>query len=557
MLKELYIRNVAIIKEQRITFSPKFNVLTGETGAGKSIIIGAVALICGTRSSKEMIRSGEEKAFVSALFSKIPEIAAKKLSALGVECENGEALLTREITEGGGTARINGRAVPISLLRDAAVILINIHGQHQSQALLCEENHIDYLDAFSNVETELAEYSLLYEEALRIKGRIASLTRDEREKQRRIETLKFQIEEINSASPKENEEENLNALKIKIQNAEKLSKINHLINRALYRTEKGYTASDLAGKAAEALGELADLMPKATEYIDYLTEFTYKCEEIADEVSKECDTGVKNPTEALDKIEERLDTLKRLQHKYGTTVEEILKFRDDAAKELEEIETSDEKAEELTDELNGIRKKMSLSAGAISEKRKKAAEMLEARMESELKYLEMTKVRFKVEIEKSEAFTSKGIDTVRFLISANAGEPLAPLSKIASGGELSRTMLALKCALADKEQTPTLIFDEIDTGISGKTSYKIGKKLVDCAETSQVICVTHSPQIAAQADMHLHISKREVNGRTESSSEPLDRDGRIREIARIIGAEKITDKTITAATEMLDGAKKN
>ncbi|MBQ9511197.1 MAG: DNA repair protein RecN [Clostridia bacterium] len=554
MLKELYIRNVAIIKEQRITFSPRFNVLTGETGAGKSIIIGSIALICGTRSSKEMIRSGEDSAFVSALFSQIPDSAEKKLMQLGISCDGGEAMLSRELNDGGGTARINGRAVPVSLLRDAAMILINIHGQHQSQALLCEENHIDYLDAFSNAAHELEQYSALYNDALRIKSRIASLTRDEREKQRRIEILKFQIDDINFAAPKENEEENLIALRMKIQSAEKLSKIDHLITRALYRTEKGYTASDLAKKATEALTDLVEIMPKANEYIDYLTEFTYKCEEIADEVSKECDTGVKNPTDALDKIEERLDTLKRLQHKYGTTVEEILKFRDDAKAELEEIETSDEKIEELTDELNGIRKQMSSIAGEITAKRKTAAEMLEARMEAELKYLEMIKVRFKVEVERSETFTPKGVDQVRFLISANAGEPLAPLSKIASGGELSRTMLALKCALADKEQTPTLIFDEIDTGISGKTSYKIGKKLVDCAKTSQVICVTHSPQIAAQADMHLHVSKHEVDGRTQSTSKILDREGRINEIARIIGAEKITDKTLTAATEMLDEA---
>lgn len=556
MLKELYIRNVAIVKEQHISFSPEFSVITGETGAGKSIIIGSIGLICGNRASREVIRSGEEKAFVSALFTDVPPYSAEKLSALGIECENGEVTLSREITDGGGTARANGRAIPVSMLRDAALILANIHGQHASQALLCEENHLGYLDAFSDAGEELSRYGKMYSEATAIKARIASLTRDEREKQRRIEILRFQIDDISSASPKENEEESLISLRTKLQNAEKLTKLSHLITRALYRTEKGYTASDLADKAGEALAELSDIIPKSQEYIDYLTEFSYKCEEIADEVAKECDTGVKNPAEALDKIEERLDTLKRLQHKYGTTVEEILKFRDDAQAELEEIETSDEKIEELTGELNALLRKMNAEASVITEKRKAAASMLEARMIEELRYLEMGKVSFKVEIERSDTFTVSGVDNVRFLISANAGEPLAPLSKIASGGELSRTMLALKCALADKEHTPTLIFDEIDTGISGKTSYKIGKKLCDCAKTSQVICVTHSPQIAAQASEHIRVSKQEIDGRTESGSEVLSREGRILEIARIIGGEKLTDKTLTAATEMLDGAGK-
>lgn len=554
MLKELYIKNIAIIKEQRITFGDGLSVITGETGAGKSIIIGSIGLICGARASRESIRSGEEKATVSALFSAVPTHAQEALTGLGAECDGGEITLSRELIDGGGTARINGRAVPVSLLKDAAMILVNIHGQHASQALLCEENHLGYLDAFSDTEKELEEYSALYSKATEIKSKIVSLTRDEREKQRRIEILKFQINDIESASPKENEEEELASLRTKIQSAEKLTKISSLINRALYRADKGYSASDLAGKATQALGELTDILPKAQEYIDYLTDFTYRCEDIAETVSKECDTGVKNPTEALDKIEERLDTLKKLQHKYGTTVEEILKFKDDAKAELSEIESSDEKIEGLTFELNKIRKELSILAAEITEKRKSAAEILEKRMEDELKYLEMNKVRFKVEIEKAAAFTPTGIDSVRFLISANAGEPLAPLSKIASGGELSRTMLALKCALADKEQTPTLIFDEVDTGISGKTSYKIGKKLRDCAEVAQVICVTHSPQIAAQAKDHLRVSKHEADGRTESVSEHLERDGRILEIARIIGAEKITEKTLTAATEMLDEA---
>ena len=534
MLRELYIKNVAIIKEQRLSFDRGFTVLTGETGAGKSIIIESVGLICGARASKESIRSGEEKASVTALFSDIPARTASALSDMGFDCDGGELALSREVTAGGGSARIGGKPVSVSQLRDVAMLLVNIHGQHASQALLCEENHLGYLDAFSDVQKELEDYSALYKTATELKSKLVSLTHDEREKQRRIEMLKFQSDEIASAKIKVGEEDELEALKIKIRNAEKINKYSKLIIKALYRSDKTIPAADLASKAADAIGELSDIIPKAQEYIEYLTDFSYRCEDIAETVRKECDTGVKNPDEALDRIEERLDIIRRMKRKYGASAEEILQFRENVEKELSEIESSDERAEEIKDELTKIRRKMSALASAISEKRKAAARLLNEKMVSELAYLEM--------------------DNVRFLISANAGEPLAPLSKIASGGELSRTMLALKCALADKEMTPTLIFDEVDTGISGKTSYKIGKKLRDCSKTAQVICVTHSPQIASQADMHIKISKREEDGRTVTSSVVLDRDGRINELARIIGGEKITDKTLIAAAEMIDSA---
>ena len=552
MLRELYIKNVAIIKEQRLSFDRGFTVLTGETGAGKSIIIESVGLICGARASKESIRSGEEKASVTALFSDIPARTASALSDMGFDCDGGELALSREVTAGGGSARIGGKPVSVSQLRDVAMLLVNIHGQHASQALLCEENHLGYLDAFSDVQKELEDYSALYKTATELKSKLVSLTHDEREKQRRIEMLKFQSDEIASAKIKVGEEDELEALKIKIRNAEKINKYSKLIIKALYRSDKTIPAADLASKAAD--GELSDIIPKAQEYIEYLTDFSYRCEDIAETVRKECDTGVKNPDEALDRIEERLDIIRRMKRKYGASAEEILQFRENVEKELSEIESSDERAEEIKDELTKIRRKMSALASAISEKRRAAARLLNEKMVSELAYLEMAKVRFDAEITQSQIYLPTGTDNVRFLISANAGEPLAPLSKIASGGELSRTMLALKCALADKEMTPTLIFDEVDTGISGKTSYKIGKKLRDCSKTAQVICVTHSPQIASQADMHIKISKREEDGRTVTSSVVLDRDGRINELARIIGGEKITDKTLIAAAEMIDSA---
>ena len=557
MIKELYIKNVAIIKEQRLSFDKGFTVLTGETGAGKSIIIESVGLICGARASKESIRSGEDKASISALFSEIPAHTAKALSELGFECENGELVLSRDVSEGGGTARIGGKPVSVSQLRDAAMLLVNIHGQHASQALLCEENHLGYLDAFSDVGEELSEYSALYKKATELKSRLVSLTRDEREKQRRIEMLKFQIDEIKSASVKNGEEEELEALKVKIKNAEKISKYSKLIVKALYRSEKTIPAADLASKAAKAIGQLSDIIPKAQEYIDYLTDFSYRCEDIAETVRKECDTGVKNPEEALDRIEQRLDTLRHLKRKYGATTEEIIKFRTDAEKELAEIESSDEVAEEIKDELTKIRRKMASFASAITEKRKAAAKCLNEKMVSELAYLEMTKVRFDAEITPSEVYLPTGTDNVRFLISANAGEPLAPLSKIASGGELSRIMLAIKSVLSDKDGIDTLIFDEIDSGISGRAAGKVGIQLKKASADKQVLCVTHLAQIAANADNQYLIEKTVKDGKTYTNVSLLSYEERIKEIARIMSGDSLTDSLYNSAKELLDRSKKN
>ena len=552
MLSELQINNIAIIKEQTLKFAPGFNVLTGETGAGKSIIIGSVGLITGARASRESLRSGEKKAVVTALFTDISSHTQSQLEQFGITVENNELSISREINESGnGAARINGKSIPVSQLKDITPLLINIHGQHASQALLDEENHIKYLDEFSDVEKELSDYSVLFSKASDIKSRIADLTKDTREKNRRIEMLKFQIGEIGDASLKSGEEEELDRLRIKAENAEKLSKYAKFVYKALYRNEKGNSASDLAVKATEALGALSDVLPKSSEYSDYLTNFTYMCEDIAETVMKECGTDIKDPEKLLDQIESRLDLIRTLKRKYGNTVEEIVEFKDKAEKELNTLETADDTIVDLKNELDTITKEMASISTVISKKRRMAADALEERMTKELMFLEMNKVRFSVDMAKSDIYRPDGTDVVRFLISANAGEPLAPLAKIASGGELSRTMLALKSALSDKEKTPTLIFDEIDTGISGKTSYKLGVKLKSCSETAQVICVTHSPQIASQADCHMLVSKHEENGRTLTVVKELDKEGRIREIARIIGSEKITDKTLKAAEEML------
>lgn len=557
MLKELCIENIAIVKNERITFDRGFSVLTGETGAGKSIVIDSIGLIMGARSSKELIRSGENFASVSALFSDLSENEIKKLSSLGFAPEEDNTLFVQRETSisGTSTARINGRSVSISVLREIGEFLINIHGQHASQALLEEENHILYLDAMADDSDLLREYGEIFAEYSEIREKIRELKRKEAEKERTIELLKYQIADIDAVKPHAGEEENLEIKKKKIASAEKISKYSNLIYRALYQNEKGNSTTDLIRKATDALASLSDVLPNAEEYIDTLNDFMYRIEDIAETVYKECDVGVKNPTELLDKIETRLNAISKLKRKYGSSVEEVIAFRDKIAAELKTLEHSGEMITDLENDIKEVETRLSAKAAEISEKRKAAAKTFEQKIIEELRFLEMGKVRFEISVTPLSEFAHNGKDAVSFLVSANPGEPLLPLSKIASGGELSRTMLALKCALADKEKTPTLIFDEIDTGISGKTSHKIGIKLKEVAlHNTQVICVTHSPQIAATANTHFFVSKREIDGRTQSSIRALSYDERVMEIARIIGGVSLTAQTEAAARDLLDNA---
>ncbi len=559
MLKELYIQNIAIIKKETVSPGGGFTVLSGETGAGKSIIIDSVGLIIGERASRELVRGGEERATVSALFEEVsPEVSAFA-EELGVQAEGDTFLFQRDITDrGGSTARINGRAVPLSLLRDIAGKLVGIHGQHASESLLNEDTHIVFLDAFADCEAEKERFAAIYEKANETKKYLAEIRRDEQEKERAIELLKYQIRDIDAVNPKENEEEDLKRKRTKLQNAEKIGKYAKLIYRALYQNEKGFSACDLIEKAEEALTGLDGVLAESQAFAEMLTDFRYRIEDIAETVRKECDMGVKNPGELLDKIEERLDHLARLRKKYGGTVEEIQAFRKAALKRLQDLESAGERMEDLENELTEQREEMRRIAAEITRKRKIAAKFLEEKITSELAFLEMEKVRFHIDVTPLGDFIKNGIDRVTFLVSANPGEPLLPLSKVASGGELSRMMLALRCAFADKEQTATLIFDEIDTGISGRTSHKIGIKLREVAQNgTQVICITHSPQIAALADTHLFVSKTETDGRTESSVRELTEEERLQEIARIIGGAAITEQTLAAARELRAGAQKN
>lgn len=554
MLSELWINNIAIIKTENIAFSAPFTVLTGETGAGKSIILDAIELALGARADKELVRHGEEKASVVAVFTDVPDRIFAVLGKYDIPREE-NLMLRRDISaQGQSTARINGRPVPVSALKEVGNMLISIHGQHMGMYLLDPVNHINILDSFADTESDIAAYSLLYERMRDIKAEINRLHRDEKEKVRRIEMLKFQIAEINAVSPKAGEADALEEKLKLLANAEKTAKYAKLIYRALYRSEKGLSACDLIEKSTEAAEALSDIIGNSAEYTEQLSDIRYRLEDIAETIYKKCDIGTENPSELIDKTQERLEELKKLGRKYGSTVEEILDFRAKAEEDLSEIENSDDMIADLTEELKGLKKEALTAASAISEKRKNAAAVLSRKIVSELAFLEMENVSFEISVKKSEIFLPNGCDEVEFLVSANKGEPLMPLAKIASGGEISRIMLALKCAMADKEKTPTLIFDEIDTGISGKTSYKIGIKMRQSSQTSQIICITHSPQIAAIAAEHLLVSKKETEGRTFSSARVLLHDGRVNEIARIIGGEKITEKTLTAAREMLDAA---
>jgi len=558
MLVSLHIENIAVIRCADIDIKRGFTVLTGETGAGKSIIIDSINFLMGTRGGKELIRSGENSAMVSGLFSDIGGCAKEKLEAEGIEPdENGELFIQRTITsDGKSKVRINGRAVPTSFLRDASENLINIHGQHDNKSLLDSKYHVDILDSYAENDECLSEYSVLYNKLNNLKSKLKDTEISEGEKERLTEILTYQIKDIDNAKLKKGEEEALISREKILRDSEHISKQIRFVYKALYSNEKGVSASVLARRSAEALRSVGDAFPEMTEYADKLEGFAYEMEEIAVS-SKELAGDISlDPVIALTEVQERLDLINKLKRRYGNTVEEIIEYRNKRADELKLISKSSDIAEEIKREITELTKK----ANAISEKlhsnRIKAAAELQKQVCEVLAFLEMPKVRFEVAVSPLADFTIKGKDDVCFMLSANAGEPLKMLSKIASGGELSRIMLALKSVLREKESTETVIFDEVDSGVSGKTSQKIGIKLKQTSESCQVICITHSAQIAALADSHLYISKNEVNGRTETSVRELDYNDRVYEIARIMGGQDITNVLLSGAKELLDTSEK-
>ena len=551
MIESLHIENIAVVRSLDIDLCGGFTVLTGETGAGKSIIIDSLGLLLGSRADKELIRTGESRALVSAVFSGLSKNIIKSFEELGFDISDGSVMLSRTITANSSSAKINGRGVTLAVLRAAAQKLFNIHGQNDNQQLLDPCNHVNVIDAYAQNETLLAQYSEIYKKILEKRAQIQTLEKDSREQYRMRETLKYQISDIDAGKLKVGEEEALEELVLKLRSAEKISKSAALVDKALKGGEKGMGAIYLSERAASALESISAAVPEAEELAARLRNICYELEDIAEISADIVDLGGEDPSTKLDRAESRLDAISRLKKKYGSTVEEVLEYRKEAAEKLDLIENAGERREDMENELKALCDEAKVFTDRLSEKRREASAELRRRVTETLAFLDMPKVRFDVSIRQSDDLCANGRDELEFMISTNVGEPLLPMAKIASGGELARIMLALKNALNESDGVQTVIFDEIDTGISGKTSRKVGIKLKEIGKASQVVCVTHSAQIASLANSHLYISKREVDGRVETSLSVLNEDERVGEIARILGGIEITEKQMEAAKEMI------
>ncbi|MBQ8850615.1 MAG: DNA repair protein RecN [Clostridia bacterium] len=551
MIESLHIENIAVVKSLDVDFGKGMTVLTGETGAGKSIIIDSLNLLLGGRADKEFIRNGETRGEVSALFSDIPEGTSALLSELGFSAPDGTLMLSRAITQTGSSARLNGRAITAGVLREIAATLFNIHGQNDNQKLLDPQNHVELLDSYAENGELRKTYGELYKKILHLKIEIDSLRRDRRESERLSEMLRFQVADIDAAKLKKGEEEALEELIKRLRSAEQITKCCNFVAKALEGGEKSRGAIYLTDRAAAAMDSISDSMPEAEKLSERLNNIRYELEDIAETAASLDGFGGEDAAEKLDRAEARLDVIRRLEKKYGASVEEVLEFRNDAFERLSNIENIDEKSEELEDELRELSERAEKVAAELTERRKSSARGLVKKVTETLAFLDMPKVRFDVGIKRTQDFCATGRDAVEFMISTNPGEPLMPMAKIASGGELARIMLSLKNVLNECDGIDTVIFDEIDTGISGKTSRKVGIKLKEIGRGAQVICVTHSAQIASLAHNHFFISKKEVGGRAETTLRLLDREGREAEIARILGGIEITDAQREAAREMI------
>ncbi|MBQ4111995.1 MAG: DNA repair protein RecN [Clostridia bacterium] len=558
MLESLHIENIAVIKSVDIDFSEGLCVLTGETGAGKSLLIDSVSFLTGGRVSRDLIRAGEDRALVSALFSPPEGELAAALSELGIDLPEGDGLLLQRVLtrDGRSTARINGRAVTQSILREAGALLINIHGQSDNQKLMQASAHRALLDDYAQNGDELALYRELYGEWKAVRDEMASLRRDVAERIRLREMLEFQIKDIDAAKLKAGEEEKLTERRDKLLHLEKINRQVSLACRALRDGEKS-TVMSLCDRAEGALTAIAGIIPECDELIERIGAIRAEAEDIAERVREFADEDVGDPTAELDRLEGRLDTISRLGRKYGAGVEAILQFREEAAARLVAIDTADERIGELEQEEAGLRKRLADRGAELTEIRRSAAKALSQAVQEALAFLDMPKVRFEVAVKASAEFGAYGCDEVEFLLSANPGEPVGPMVRIASGGELSRIMLAIRSVLNERYGVPTAIYDEVDTGISGRTARKVGIKLATIAKTSQVVCVTHSAQIGSLADAHYVIEKKEtVSGgetRAETSVRRIEEVDRVEEIARILGGLNVTDSQRAAARELIAG----
>lgn len=556
MLSLLHIENIALIDQADISFGSGFNVLTGETGAGKSIIIDAISAVLGERTSRDLIRTGEKSALVTALFRDLPSLPWFQETGIGPD-ENGELLISRRIQgDGKNICRVGGVPCTVVQLRTLGSQLIDIHGQHDGQQLLDESCHLAYLDSFGELELALSAYREEYAKLDALRKQIASLQMDETEKARRLDILQFQIDELESAHLRLGEEEELDERKAMLRSADQLVAAVEGAYHALFGTDSQDGAASLLAEAEGNLSRVSNLSADLSQLSENLAALRYGTEDAAERLRDLKNSFDFSPKE-LDQVEDRLDHLHRLKKKYGATVRDMLDYLNKIRQELDQIELSDDLLIKLKKQRKAQLTMTRTLAETISAQRKAAAERLKARIEEELRQLDMTKVRFQTEFSTKPGklgLDDTGMDEVRFLMSANVGENLKPIAKVASGGELSRIMLALKNVLAENDNICTLIFDEVDTGVSGRAAGKVAEKMSRLSLTCQVLCVTHLAQIAAMSDYHYSVHKEEKNGRTYTCVETLDRPGRRAELARLTGGAHQSEAILKGAEELLKEA---
>lgn len=553
MLRSLHIGNVAVIRQADIDFTEGLCVLTGETGAGKSLLIDSLNALTGGRVSRDLIRAGEENAMISALFDGLDEPTRAALSELGVELPEDEdgILLQRTLSrDGKSVARIGGRAVTQSLLREVGALLVNIHGQSDNQKLMQKAAHLSLLDAYAGDSAALAEYRSVYAAWRQVSGQLADLRQDEGQRLRTREMLEYQIADIDAAHLKPGEEDKLTARRDRLQHQEKIDRQLRLAARALRDGEKA-TATGLLDRAATALASLTGILPEAEELAARAESLRLEAEDIADRTRALTDGDAVDATAELDRLEGRLDTIQRLGRKYGAGVDAILAFRADAAERLAGLDTADDRIAACEEQEKRLREQLDGLSAVLTRMRTAAAQELAGQVAESLAFLDMPRVRFEVSLRRLDKPGADGADDAEFCIATNPGEPVQPMIRIASGGELSRIMLALRSVLNEKYGVGVSIYDEIDTGISGRTARKVGIKLRRIARCGQVICVTHSAQIASLADAQYRIEKHEVDGRAETSVRCLEPEERVDEIARILGGLDLTDSQRAAARELI------
>lgn len=552
MLSQLYIENIAVIRQATIDFQQGFHVFTGETGAGKTILISAINAVLGGRTFKEIIRTGETRATVSALFTEISEELCKKIEVLGYPLEDNQLLVQREIDlSGKGQCRLDGRPATAAMLREVCSLLIDIHGQHDNQELLSAEKHLGFLDSYGAYPQEMAAYTAAYERMCECAARLDKLQMDESYKLQRMDILQFQIKEIGDAKLTDGEEERLVEQQKRIRNAERITES----LGAVYTLLNG-NGEEMRG-VLEALEEVSTELDTAAKYLtefggysEKLSDAYYMLEELGSRARDTLEDADFDPRQ-LDAIESRLDTIYKLKKKYGNSIAEILEYFERISEEYQSLELSDELTAHLQRELDEANLVLHTEAEALTACRLAAAAEFSERVEQELAYLDMAGVRFSI-TRREKPYGPTGADEMEFMICTNTGEEAKPLAKIASGGELARIMLAIKNVLAEKDGIGTIIFDEVDTGVSGRAAQKIGKKLAEVARHRQVICVTHLAPVAACAAHHYRIYKTVEDGRTFTRVEELTRPQRVQELARIMVGENITDSALKSAEEMLE-----